>query len=230
MVAILITPRSGTTSEAGDTASFQVSLASNPITGNVTMNFVSSDTSEGILSNNLSSLTFTRTNWNTPQTLTIKGVDDDINDTLDGGIGADSMIGGAGNDTLIGGAGNDTLDGGIGNDTLIGGAGNDLYYIDNGNDVVSDQGSNTDVDTVIMTAIFSYTLGSGIENATAPTTGGNVNLTGNGLNNNLTGNSGNNKLSGDAGNDSLNGGTGNDVYVVDSTTDVIQETSTQFSF
>jgi len=185
MVAILITPRSGTT------------------TGNVTMNFVSSDTSEGILSNNLSSLTFTPTNWNTPQTLTIKGVDDDINDTLDGGIG---------------------------NDTLIGGAGNDLYYIDNGNDVVSDQGSNTDVDTVIMTAIFSYTLGSGIENATAPTTGGNVNLTGNGLNNNLTGNSGNNKLIGDAGNDSLNGGTGNDVYVVDSTTDVIQETSTQFSF
>ena len=138
MVAILITPRSGTTSEAGDTASFQVSLASNPITGNVTMNFVSSDTSEGILSNNLSSLTFTPTNWNTPQTLTIKGVDDDINDTLDGGIGADSMIGGAGNDTLIGGAGNDTLDGGIGNDSLNGGTGNDVYVVDSTTDVIQE--------------------------------------------------------------------------------------------
>jgi Ca2+-binding RTX toxin-like protein len=62
-----------------------------------------------------------------------------------------------------------------------------------------------------------------------------INGTGNGLNNQITGNSvanslsgadGNDTLDGGLGNDTLNGGLGNDTYFVDSTGDVIQETST----
>ena len=45
-------------------------------------------------------------------------VGDDGNDTLIGGIGADSLDGGAGNDLLIGGSGNDSLSGGAGDDVL----------------------------------------------------------------------------------------------------------------
>ena len=50
-------------------------------------------------------------------------------DTLNGNAGADSLIGGAGNDTLSGGDGADTLQGGAGNDSLDGGTGNDRYQL-----------------------------------------------------------------------------------------------------
>jgi VCBS repeat-containing protein len=78
----------------------------------------------------------------------------DGNDTINGGIGHDTLIGGAGNDVLHagtgatlmdGGAGNDTLQAGGGNDTLSGGAGNDSLIAGAGVDVfkwhLGDQGS-----------------------------------------------------------------------------------------
>jgi Ca2+-binding RTX toxin-like protein len=51
-------------------------------------------------------------------------------------------------------------------------------------------------------------------------------FTGNSASNTLSGGAGNDTMNGGAGNDSLVGGTGNDSYVVDSTGDVISETST----
>ncbi|MGK5092178.1 Calx-beta domain-containing protein [Deltaproteobacteria bacterium TL4] len=68
---------SGNTTEATGTASFNVKLTSEP-TGNVVMNVVSSDSSEGTVST--SSLTFTPDNWNANQTITVTGVNDDIAD------------------------------------------------------------------------------------------------------------------------------------------------------
>ena len=75
---ITVSPTSGlTTTEAGGTATFTVVLTSQP-TANVTIGLASNDTTEGTVSP--ASVTFTTGNWNTPQTVTVTGVDDDLDD------------------------------------------------------------------------------------------------------------------------------------------------------
>nr|WP_280950624.1 M10 family metallopeptidase C-terminal domain-containing protein [Rhizobium esperanzae] len=148
---------------------------------------------------------------------------------------------GTGNDldnTIQGGAGADTLDGKAGADSLIGGAGNDTYIVDNVGDVVT-EGLNAGTD-LIKTVLSSYTLGTNVENlqytGSASFTG-----TGNGLVNTITGGAGNDTLDGGIGNDTLSGGAGNDtliggagsdtmsggkdddIYVVDIATDAVIE-------
>ena len=66
-----------TTEKNAGTASFQVSLASEP-TASVTLGLSSSRTSEGTVSP--AALTFTNLNWKSPQTVTITGVDDKVQD------------------------------------------------------------------------------------------------------------------------------------------------------
>ena len=68
---------SGNTTEAGGTATFTVRLSSQP-TANVTIGVSSSDTTEGTVSP--SSLTFTSSNWNANQTVTVTGVNDSLDD------------------------------------------------------------------------------------------------------------------------------------------------------
>jgi hypothetical protein len=73
-----VDPTSGLlTSEFGDTDTFTVVLNTKP-TANVTISLTSSDTTEGTVSP--ASLTFSTANWNVPQTVTVKGVDDLIAD------------------------------------------------------------------------------------------------------------------------------------------------------
>ncbi|MEG3941428.1 DUF4347 domain-containing protein, partial [Microcoleus sp. S36b_A3] len=75
---VTITPTTGlTTTEAGGTATFTVKLNTQP-TADVTIPLSSSKTTEGTVDK--SSLTFTSANWNTPQTVTVTGVDDSIAD------------------------------------------------------------------------------------------------------------------------------------------------------
>jgi len=68
-----ITPISGNTSESGIPATFQMRLTSQP-TDDVTIPVSSADPTEGIVDK--SSLTFTNTNWNGYQTVTVTGVAD----------------------------------------------------------------------------------------------------------------------------------------------------------
>ncbi|MFG0289369.1 MAG: beta strand repeat-containing protein [Rhodopirellula sp. JB044] len=76
--SVVISPTTGlVTDESGQTATAQVRLNSQP-TAPVTVNFVSSDTEEGTVSPG--QLTFTSTNWNQNQTLTLRGVDDEVVD------------------------------------------------------------------------------------------------------------------------------------------------------
>jgi hypothetical protein len=71
---VIVNPTSGlTTTEAGGTAQFTVVLSTQP-SSDVTIVVESSDTTEGTVNTGL--LTFTSSNWNTPQTVTITGVDD----------------------------------------------------------------------------------------------------------------------------------------------------------
>lgn len=65
------------TTEAGGQAQFSVVLDSQP-TATVTIRLKSLDTKEGTVSTNL--LVFTSTNWSTPQTFTVQGVDDALVD------------------------------------------------------------------------------------------------------------------------------------------------------
>ncbi|GDY11708.1 hypothetical protein LBMAG53_05860 [Planctomycetota bacterium] len=67
---------SSDTTEAGGTADFTVRLATKP-TSDVSIDFTSSDSSEGIIA---TTLVFTPLTWNLPQTVTATGVDDSIDD------------------------------------------------------------------------------------------------------------------------------------------------------
>ena len=71
---------SGNTSESGATATFTVVLDSEP-TASVTVDVASNDATEGLVTDPaLGTLTFTTANWDTPQTVTVTGQDDDIDD------------------------------------------------------------------------------------------------------------------------------------------------------
>ncbi|MBI5206908.1 MAG: SBBP repeat-containing protein [Candidatus Firestonebacteria bacterium] len=74
---ITISAISGNTGEDGTQATFTVKLNSEP-TADVTISVSSSDTSEGIVST--ASLTFTSVNWNANQTVTVTGINDDLDD------------------------------------------------------------------------------------------------------------------------------------------------------
>ncbi len=75
---ITVSPTTGLTlSESGQAANFSVKLDSAP-TANVTIPLSSSDTSEAVVSP--ASLTFTPQDWQTPKTVTVTGVNDDLMD------------------------------------------------------------------------------------------------------------------------------------------------------
>lgn len=74
---VTVSSISGDTTEAGGTASFTVVLTTQP-TANVTIGLSSSDTTEGTVLP--ASLVFTNGNWDTPQTVTVTGVDDFVDD------------------------------------------------------------------------------------------------------------------------------------------------------
>jgi hypothetical protein len=74
VAGITVNPTSGlVTTEAGGTATFTIVLDIIP-TANVTIGLTSSDTTEGTVS--ADNVTFTTLNWDTPQTITITGVND----------------------------------------------------------------------------------------------------------------------------------------------------------
>src|SRR2546422_472674 len=78
VAGIQVTPVAGlTTTEAGGTATFTVVLQSQP-TANVTIGVSSSDLTEGTVAP--ASLTFTAGDWNVAQTVTVTGVDDEVDD------------------------------------------------------------------------------------------------------------------------------------------------------
>ena len=68
---------SNSTSELLDTATFTISLRSEP-TDNVTITVASSDTTEGV--SNRTTIEFDNASWNTLKTVTVTGVDDNISD------------------------------------------------------------------------------------------------------------------------------------------------------
>ena len=74
---VVVTPSDVRTTEAGSQIEVSVALASRPL-HDVVVPVASSDATEGTVST--TSLTFTPANWNAPQTVTVTGVDDDVED------------------------------------------------------------------------------------------------------------------------------------------------------
>jgi len=70
---VLVRPIDTITGEEGNAGSFQVVLNRQP-TANVVLTFKSSDATEGIPK--IAQITFTPSNWNTPQTIAVTGIDD----------------------------------------------------------------------------------------------------------------------------------------------------------
>src|SRR5688572_27646086 len=68
---------SSTTTEAGGTATFTVALSKKP-KKDVTLPVSTSNNLEGVPDK--ASLTFTKLNWNVPQTVTVTGIDDFLDD------------------------------------------------------------------------------------------------------------------------------------------------------
>ena len=135
---------------------------------------------------------------------------------------ANSIIGNGGVNSLDGRDGDDYMDGGGGDDTLYGGVGNDTLKVGQFLDVVV-EAANEGTDTVISSSL-DYIISANIEKLTL--SGGNINGTGNELNNQIIGTSGANIIDGGAGIDTMTGGLGNDIYMVDNSSDVVNETST----
>ena len=77
IVSYTVSTISGNTTEAGGTATFTVVLDSQP-TANVTVNYDTNDPSEGTVGT--TSKVFTPANWNAPQTVTVTGQDDPVQD------------------------------------------------------------------------------------------------------------------------------------------------------
>jgi len=141
------------TTEAGGTANFTIQLDSQP-TANVTIGLSSSKVSEGTVS--ATSVTFTAANWNTPQTVTVTGVNDGIadgnttyqiitakavsSDAKYNNLNADDVdvvnikSGNQVNSIITGSASADNLQGTSSDDLIFGFASNDTIVGGDGND------------------------------------------------------------------------------------------------
>jgi Ca2+-binding RTX toxin-like protein len=138
-----------------------------------------------------------------------------------------------GTSALIGTAnsGVDTLTANSGVDTLVGGSGNDTFVIGNSGDVIQD--TSTTATNTAKSAV-SYSLATNVNNLLLTGSAAIVG-TANAGNDSLTGNSGADTLIGGAGADTLVagtgvgtliGGSGNTTFVINSASDVVQDTST----
>lgn len=143
-------------------------------------------------------------------------------------INIEKVIGSNYNDTIYGSANDNVIDGGAGIDTMVGGLGNDTYVVDAVGEVIIEN-ANEGIDTV-QTSISSYDLSANLENLTLTGTAygahGNDSdniLIGNSSNNGLWGYGGNDLLDGGAGVDGMLGGAGDDTYIIDSTSDAMEE-------
>jgi Ca2+-binding RTX toxin-like protein len=236
-VTIRRTSTATATTEQGGLVQYSVVLDKAPFE-NVTVNFASSDTTEGKVKT--PSITFTPQNWSTPRMLAIQGVDDYLDDsnvaysvagkvvtsdltynrvvvpaiTLlnnDDGQDNDRIIYGTDEtDYLSGANGNDRIYGKGRQDQLKGGVGEDRLYGDQDDDRLFGELGNDK-------------LYGGYDDDSLDGGQGSDSLYGEQGLDTLLGGEGNDYLDGGIESDSMSGGSGNDTYLVDSAGDKIND-------
>ena len=241
------------TSEAGSSAEFQVSLRAEP-RHNVTLTFTINDATEGKFQssgNATATITFTANNWNTPQTITLLGVDDSLSDgnmayvistrVSSEDLRYDGMRSGSGlsvptitiantdddaPDEWYGDAGGtaiaDLHTGGNGDSDLYGLNSRDELHGGNGNDRL--YGGNGD--DVLYGDADNDELEGDQGNDKLYGNIGNDTLTGGTGKDSLYGGDGNDVLDGSSDRDFMDGGNGADTYYVDNIGDVVRDTGT----
>ena len=125
---------------------------------------------------------------------------DSLNDSLDGGHGADSIVGNGGNDTLLGDDGNDSITGGTGDDNIDAGDGQDTVDGETGNDTILAGDGEDLIDGSAGTDSISGDDGADTLNG-----GDDGDL--------LNGGAGNDSVDGQVGDDSILGGSGEDTLL-----------------
>jgi trimeric autotransporter adhesin len=147
------------------------------------------------------------------------------NSTL-AGSGSSSSTGfiySAGDSAFVeGGAGRDSIVLSGANDTFAAGSGNTKIYVNDASDVIN-AGAGSGVDTIF--ASVSYTAPTNVNVLTLTGTA-NIAATGNAGSDVLTAGAGDDTLIAGSGPATLIGGTGNTTFVINSSSDVIQESST----
>ena len=126
-------------------------------------------------------------------------------DTVDGGIGNDTILTGDDNDIIFGGEGNDSVDAGFDDDSVFGGAGMDFLEGNEGNDTI-DGGDDADViygDVAPTNPDYPFFAPYDLPND-------GTDLAPNNNADSLIGGAGNDTIFGQDDNDTLIGGTGND--------------------
>ena len=137
------------------------------------------------------------------------------NDLITANTGVDTLSAGNGADTLISGLGTAVQ-------SLVGGTGNDLFVVNFTGDIVT-VGSTHGSDTINSSVSFS--AAANVANLMLIGTA-NISAIGNSLANVLTANSGADTLTAGVGVATLIGGSGNDLFVVNTASDVVQDSST----
>ena len=228
------------TSETGKVAEYSISLSAAPME-DVTIQFTSSNTAEGKLQN--SSITFTPSNWSSPQSLYIQGVDDYLADgnvaysvtgkmvtddftynrvavpvinltNLDDGQDTPIYFKGTSDvDYFQGKNGNDRIYGQEDQDNLKGGRGDDRIYGQDDDDRLFGEQGNDK-------------LYGGYDDDKLDGGEGDDQLFGEQSLDTLLGGAGNDVLDGGIEGDSMVGGIGNDTYYVDSLADKIVDNGT----
>jgi uncharacterized delta-60 repeat protein len=176
-----------------------------------------------------------------------------FNDTITGDLNANFLQGEGGNDSINAAAGDDLVDAGWGTDTVDGGTGADTLVVHAGMSAYTVSQNGTDMHLVnagtgeditirnveqVQFTDGTRTLAQIVAAQTADLTlvgtsaadtltggAGNDNISGLASSDSLVGNAGNDTLDGGGGADTLVGGAGNDTYVIDQSTDMVNETA-----
>ena len=160
---------------------------------------------------------------------------DSLNDSLDGGHGADSvdgnggddiLLGDDGNDTINGGAGNDNVDAGDGQDSVDGGTGNDTIVAGDGQDSVTGSAGFDSIDggnglDTLLGGDDGDIINGGAGADSIDGQAGNDTIFGGANNDTLLGGSGADSLDGQGGSDIVLGGGGNDLLAGGTGDDIV---------
>jgi Ca2+-binding RTX toxin-like protein len=162
---------------------------------------------------NVNTLTFTGSK-------ALHGTGNAGNDSMTANTGADTLSAGNGTDTLVSSATGTAID------SLVGGTGNDLFIVNYSGDIVN-VGATHGADTIQSSV--NYTDAANVANLVLTGTGA---LTGTGsatTASRITANGGADTLSAGTAVVTLIGGAGNDTFVINSTSDIVQDTTTTTS-